>query len=188
MTQADKKLLRSRFLEIRSSIPKARKDAYDAFLCRRVSETNAFRDASSLLLYYPIGSEPDLLSLAEQALAQGIPVGFPRCRDGVMRFYAVPSLDEKNFETGDYLNIPEPLELGSELIPDARTLCIVPALSFDPDGCRLGYGGGYYDRYLASHDPISIGCAYPELRSDLSLHILPTDLCVDTVIWAEPSV
>ena len=185
MIQADKQSLRSRFIGIRSNIPKPLKDRYDRSLCGLVSETDAFRNASALLLYYPIGSEPDLLDLAKLALERGISVGFPRCRGDVMRFHAVPSLDMCHFEIGDYLNIPEPKENGSELIPDRKTLCIVPALAFDGEGYRLGYGGGYYDRYLACHEPVSIGCAYPELRSEISLHIRPTDLCVDSVIWAD---
>ena len=185
MTQQDKPALRSRLLKIRDGLPQSLKASYDRSLVSQISLSAFFRDASSLLLFHPVGSEPDLLPLFALAKAQGIPVGFPRCREGVMDFYIIPELDESFFAPGPYKNIPEPDKTCQKLVPDTRTLCVVPALSYDRERYRIGYGGGYYDRFLSEYPVRSVGVVYPELLSVSSLHILESDVPVQLLLTAE---
>ena len=83
-------------------------------------------------------------------------------------FHKINSLSE--LKVGEY-GIPEPAPSAPEIKGGEKTICIVPALAYDKDGNRLGYGGGYYDRFLSTYKGISILAIYSFLYTDS----LPTD-------------
>lgn len=141
----------------------------DAELCRRICELDEFSECETVLLYYPVGRETNVLPIMSAALERGKRVAFPRCDKAThrMTFYYVSSSDE--LTVGAY-GIPEPttsLPYGGE-----RSVCILPALAFDRERNRLGYGGGYYDRFLADYRGVSIA---PVREGFLSDSTLPTD-------------
>ena len=157
--------LRPAFLAKRASLDeKYRQDAEHQAIQNLIS-TEEFSSADKLLLYYPIRSEADPLPLIEIARGLGKRVAFPICNkdDLTMRFFEISSRED--FSLGAY-NIPEPKEDLGELICDERTLCIVPALLYSKDGHRLGWGKGYYDRFLADFDGISVGFTYDGFVAD----------------------
>ena len=144
-----------------------------AKICNTAMNLISFRHAEIVLLYAPIKSEIDVIPLAKAAWERGKAVAFPRCNkeDRTMKFHFVSSLDE--FEVGAY-NIMEPKEDAPIYDPltDTRVaICYVPGLTFDVYGYRLGYGGGYYDRFLADFHGISLAPTYHTLLCDC----LPTD-------------
>ena len=123
--------------------------------------------AESLFIFYPLEGEVNLLPLADYAKENGKSIAFPICEDkgGNMRFCEVSSLDE--LETGSF-GIKEPSSDSPEKLPQ-NTVIFLPALSVDKKGYRLGYGKGYYDRYLAKHaelKPFLVGVIYDELLLD----------------------
>ena len=151
--------LRPKALEKRGALDeKYRQDAEQKAIQHLVS-TEEFSRADKILLYYPVKSEADPLPLFEIARELGKKVAFPKCNkdDLTMRFFEISS--QKDLSLGAY-NIPEPKEDLGELICDERTLCVVPALLYSRDGHRLGWGKGYYDRFLAGFAGVSIGFAY----------------------------
>ena len=99
-----------------------------------------------------------------------IKVAFPiSIKDlSVLDFRVVSSFDELSI--GAY-NICEPSENSEKAIFSDRSICIVPALAFDRSGNRLGYGKGFYDRFLNSFTGLSVGVTFDELLCDT----LPTD-------------
>ncbi len=143
--------------------------ASDARLADRIVETSAFSDCETVLLYYPVGRETDVLPLMAAALSQGKKVAFPKCDKSThtMTFYYASSPDE--LKAGAY-GIPEPT--GAQAFRGERSVCILPGLAFARDGNRLGYGGGYYDRFLAEYDGVAIA---PVRDGFLSDETLPTD-------------
>ena len=95
-----------------------------------------------------------------------------------------PTLDE--LERGAY-SIPEPRADAEVFSHRRHALCIVPALAFDRRGFRLGYGGGYYDKFLKEFDGVSLGVTYDALIADK----LPTgvyDVPVDVIITERRSI
>jgi len=123
-----------------------------------------FTNANSLMIYYSIDREPDTLRIAETALSMGKTVAFPYCYlGGKMEARAVKALDEL---VPAMLKIPAPAKSSAYVSPDALDLIIVPALTYDKDGYRLGYGGGYYDRYLEKLSAFTIGIARDKLLCD----------------------
>ena len=176
----EKKLLRKYFKNIRESFTKEDKEAFDLALIENAENTAEFLNSDTLLIYYPLGSEPNLLPLAKKALALGKTVGFPvtNIAEKCLSFYKVTDLSGMNI--GAY-GICEPSKDNELILDFDNALCIVPALSFDSSGNRLGYGGGYYDRFLSNYKGTSALLIYSALRSD---HI-PTDIydvCVDIII------
>ena len=135
---------------------------------------------STLLLFYPKGSEIDLLPVFHAARARGILCAFPRCgvKKGEMEFYYVNNLD--GLEAGAY-GIREPKEGAIPVTDLTGALMLVPALAFDREGHRIGYGGGYYDRYLQKHGVRSIGVIYEALLAD-SLPHEPHDVSVEILV------
>ena len=117
-----------------------------------------YKAASKLLLYYPIGKEPDLLTLASE---DGKKAAFPVVRKGKMIFYN--SENTESFRPGA-LGIPEPDANSCEPVADlAGSFCVVPALALDRRGIRIGYGGGYYDKFLRAYSGFSVCAVFPEL-------------------------
>ncbi len=159
--------LRKIYSDRRAALPD--QSANDEFLCARIAETEAFRNCKTVLLYHPIGNETNVLPLMDMAVSQNKRVAFPKCDKAThkMTFYYTSSLDELN--KGAY-NIPEPTT--AQAFRGEASVCIVPALAFDRSGNRLGYGGGYYDRFLADYTGVSIA---PVRDGFLSDELLPSD-------------
>ena len=129
-----------------------------------------FQTAKTLLFYCPLPHEISLIPVFHYARERNIDCAFPRCGEkaGEMQFYYVDTLDE--LEVGKY-GIREPKPTARPVTDFEGALVFVPALSFDREGYRLGYGGGYYDRFLEAHPLTSVGLAYETLLS----HSLPRD-------------
>ena len=162
--------LRKQHLERRSAISADVRAARDEKICKNILSSAVYRYADILLLYYPIKGEVNILPVMEAAVAAGKKVAFPRCRaeDHSMTFYYASSAAD--FEKGAY-GLQEPLTHLPVFDPEENSgknvLCVVPAVVYDRRGYRVGYGGGYYDRFFGKFKPASIGVAYEEfiLRS-----------------------
>jgi 5-formyltetrahydrofolate cyclo-ligase len=177
-SDADKRKARIELSKIRADIYD--KAEYSALLCNGIATSDDYKNTDILLLYFPTRSEPDLTPLAEIAWHDGKQVAFPISRTDslTLDFRVVSSLDE--LCEGAY-GIREPDGDAEETIVTDRTLCVVPALAIDRDGYRLGYGKGYYDRFLASFCGLSIGIVF----SDFLVGELPHgkyDIATDMII------
>lgn len=142
--------------------------------------TEEFSCADKILLYFPVKSEADPLPIFEIAKEQDKKIAFPKCNknDLTMKFFEVCSRND--LIPGAY-NIPEPNGDTGELSCDERTLCIVPALLYSRDGHRLGWGKGYYDRFLADFDGITVGFTYDAFVVD-ELPCTEHDVALDMII------
>ena len=181
----EKNLVRQKHKKIRNSIPDDKRAEYDEKICNKIMSLVSYRFAETVLLYARVNSEIDVSRIAESALAAGKRVAYPRCIPGTteMEFHYISSLDELS---PGAMNIPEPSS--SALLFDPRSvngkdkcLCVIPALAFDKRGYRIGYGKGFYDRYLSRFECNRAGVIY----SDLLVEELPNgrfDLKVDFIV------
>ncbi len=178
--RAEKKEVRRRYRALRQSLSLADRHAWDRMLCEQILVLPCYQNAQTLLAFYPIGDEPDLLPVVTHALSVGKTVAFPVCEPetATMTFRIVCSLDE--LAVGAY-GIPEPTDACPALFDFDSALCLVPALSFDRRGYRIGYGKGYYDRFLSAHPADTVGAIYHALMAD-ALPIEPTDRAVSILV------
>ena len=122
--------------------------------------TPDWENAQVIGLYYSFGLEWDTHTLIDIALSQGKIVTLPKTNplDKSMRFYQFKTNNSlENVYQDIWEHIPKP-----ELLVEAddHHLIIVPGLAFDKNGYRIGYGGGYYDRYLAQYHHRKISLAH----------------------------
>lgn len=178
----EKAALRKRCAVLRDGIDAESKRRMDERICAAVASLAVFRFAQAVLLYHPIRSEVNVLPLLDAALAQGKEVYLPLCDkevSGKMTFRRVG--DRSELVPGAF-GVMEPREDAAQFVcDDKRTLCVIPALAFSRDGYRLGYGKGYYDRFLGGYSGSTVGVQY----SDLLLPQVPRnrfDLQVDLVV------
>ena len=154
-------------------------------LSLRVTLMPEFSVARNIMMYYSVEREPDTLEIAKIALSKGKTVAFPFCyRGGIMQARIVNSLSQLK---PAMLGIPAPPENAPVIAPEDLDLVIVPALTYDKDGFRLGYGGGYYDRYLYEINALTIGLA----RERLIMDRLPRerhDIAVNRVITEDKTL
>lgn len=163
--RASKKELRVKFTAVRRAISKSRRAALDEAIRNNLFASDVYRRAKTLLIYDAVNLEIVTRPIVERALSDGIAVAYPRCEreNHTMTFhFAKPS----ELSPGAY-GICEPPGDAPAFDPSAscgdQTLCIVPALVYDRDGYRLGYGGGYYDRFLPHFRGVTAGMIYDEL-------------------------
>ncbi len=159
----DKKAIRAALLKKRAAIVGPRRTKLDEALCRHIAAHPDFRGADALLLYLPMRGEPDLTPLLYIALARNIPVYLPRCEENGMRFLAYLGKDQLS---PDCFGIPAPPADAPEAKPTSKTLCILPGLAADKKGTRLGYGGGFYDRFLPRFEGKTIFALYSAMICD----------------------
>lgn len=178
----DKKTARRYFLDLRASLTSEELTEQSQALCKAIMALPEFHRADTLLLFFPTRNEPDLSCLAERALALGKAVAYPisHTETCTLSFHSVGSLSELTPST---YGIPEPSPSAPEPALTDASLCVVPALAYDRRGYRLGYGKGYYDRFLKDFCGTSIGVALdgflchtlPVGEHDIPLDILITE-------------
>lgn len=143
----EKTALRRRMKAAREGWEAEYRQGADAAIARRTLETAAWRAAGTVFAYVSVGCEVDTHALIRAALRQGKRVCAPRCLGGGrMEARQIASLDALVPAAHGLL---EPAE-GERLVPaEEIDLILAPCLAADRAGWRLGYGGGYYDRFLA---------------------------------------
>ena len=177
----DKKAARRFFIDKRKGLSSDELNQRSAGLCEHIISLKEFTRADTVLIFAPTRNEPDLSGVAHKAWELKKRVAFPisRTADCTLDFRAVNSMNE--LAVGAY-GIFEPSENAAPATPTERTLCVVPALAVDKNGFRLGYGKGYYDRFLKNFKGTSV-CA---LLSEFSCNSLPydeNDIPVDITIF-----
>ena len=151
--------MRAVWKQKRASLSAEKKQALDSAIVKEIARSRQFRQASGILLYAPMTGEIDLSPLVRIARKLGKRVAFPRCdtESETMRFYELSP--NARLCVGAY-GIFEPPADAPLYTPDKRTLCILPALTCDPHGNRLGYGKGYYDKFLKTFEGVTLCALY----------------------------
>lgn len=157
-----KKRLREEIKEQRRGMSPEAKAAADAKILDRLCGMREYGACKTLLTYVSLPIEVDTLKLIERALLDGKRVAVPRCVPGTrqMEFYVITDMEDLMPQTYGVLE-PKP-EVCSLLDNYDQSICIVPALAYDRMGYRLGYGAGYYDRFLSGYPGRKIGLVYQE--------------------------
>ena len=159
----EKKLLRKKMRLLRRNI--ADKKEKSLLLQQALLKESCFLSADMLFVYLPLPDEPETFLLMEEAFAMGKTVAAPRClTDGEMEFFIVRSMDD--LRPGSYGILEPEYSENSIITPTNNTLILVPGMAFDQMGYRLGYGKGYYDRYLGKHPAVTAGLCFYECLSD----------------------
>jgi 5-formyltetrahydrofolate cyclo-ligase len=184
-----KSLLRTQFKSIRSAYSLKEKEKLDKKITNRLINMWKFREAEILFCYVSFGIEVDTRSIIRISLEQGKKIAVPRCVDGKreLEFYTIKSMEE--LKPGAF-GVLEPEQKAENRITDLNSgLCIVPALSFDREGFRLGFGKGYYDRFLSEFEAFTVGLCYsdcvvdrlPHGKYDKNVDILVTEKSLYTI-------
>lgn len=179
----NKKQLRRYFSDIRKTEKSKEKDR---LIAERLLSANEVKNADIVLMYASFGTEADTWQLAEKLLERRSILAYPLCGDNSgMTFHIVSSV--KQLSAGKY-GIFEPDASQPQPFLTERSVCIVPGLAFTEKGDRLGYGGGYYDRFLAAHKvPCRIALSYDRLVVQ-ELPLMPHDIRTDIIVTEERTV
>ena len=176
----DKKALRQKIREQKRAMTPAQIEEASRKLAEQFLATEAYRNAKTLYGYLPYNQEVRTLPVLQQALADGKRVAVPKVYEDEMRFIYLTDLNQ--VETG-YAGIPEPIA-DEPIADDPTALVLMPGLAFDREGHRIGYGGGFYDKFLNAepgHPTVALCYAFQMVEE------LPTeefDVPVDWVLWA----
>ena len=175
--------LRAQYKDLRRKLPPFEKQRRDEAIAARVASLWQYKQCRILLCYVSTPLEVDTIGIIRRAFADGKQVAVPRCVENTrqMEFYCIQSLDELAPGTFGVLE-PNP-KTGFLLKDFTNGLCLVPALCYDWKGFRLGYGKGYYDRFLAEFKGHVIGLCYsdcirrhlPHGKYDRPVDLLVTD-------------
>ena len=176
----DKKELRQQIRQRKRAMTEAEIDAASQRLGELLAEAPLYRQAKTLYGYLPYNQEVRTVPMLQRALAEGKRVAVPKCYGDEMRFIYLEDLSQ--VEKG-YCGIPEPIA-DEPVADDPTALVLMPGLAFDPQGRRIGYGGGFYDKFLAAepnHPTLALCYAFQMVDE------IPTeefDVPVDCVLWA----
>ena len=171
--------LRRMIREKKRAMTPAEIDEKSARLGELFRESEAYRNAKSIYGYLPYNQEVRTTPMLRQAQLDGKREAVPKCYGEEMRFIWLDDLSR--VEKG-YANIPEPIDDGP-IADDPTALVLMPGLAFDPQGHRIGYGGGFYDKFLAREMHPTLALCYDFQMLD-HLETEQFDIPVDTVLWA----
>lgn len=169
-----KKALRHELIERRRAMDKAAKDAADKDIFEQLKPL--LNGVSAVFTYASTDIEVDTRRLIKYCLDMGIPVALPVSGDKELSFYRISDISE--LKRGKF-GIDEPPR-GRPAFADRDTLCVVPALCADGEGTRLGYGRGYYDRFLIGFEGRSVILCYRscKMETPAEAHDIKADMTV----------
>jgi 5-formyltetrahydrofolate cyclo-ligase len=175
----DKRTLRRQILALRDGLDTETLRRRSAAVRDALFPLNRYRSAKTVHLFVPFGSEVDTRPILEELWAREVRTVLPRVASNRQLDHLAVT-DWNELEPGAY-SIPEPMAHCPTVSPKEVELVLVPGVAFDRTGGRLGYGGGYYDRFLDA-------CPAPRVALAFALQIVPEvpreshDLLVDDII------
>lgn len=177
----DKSELRKVMKRKRSGLSAERILMYSGCIAENLIQRQEYADASVLLAYVSFSSEVNTHFLIEKAWKDGKRVAVPKCMDdSKLEFQYIRSFDD--LAPGKF-GIPEPVTGESvEYNEDDKCLLLLPGVAYTNKGDRLGYGGGYYDRYLKKHDSIPNAMLAYSLQQTETLPVDEMDVPADMII------
>lgn len=176
----DKKQLRSQIREKKQAMTQQQIEAASARLGELFAATDMYQAAKTIYGYLPYNQEVRTVPMLERALQDGKRIAVPKVYGDEMKFIYIT--DFAQIEKG-YAGIPEPVA-DEPVADDPTALVLMPGLAFDKEGRRIGYGGGFYDKFLAAEpDHPTIALCY-DFQMLPKLETEEFDIPVDCVLWA----
>lgn len=175
MSEAKDKL-RAELVALRRNMAENVRKNLDERIYNNLISLDLVKNADTFLVYASSPVEVDTRRFIGKILSQGKTIAIPKCIGMDMKFLKT---DDPGTLVRSKFGVDEP-SCGDKIRSFDGTVCIVPALRFDKAGYRLGWGGGFYDRFLAGYTGISVGICYEQCCGDV-----PTDrfdIPVNTVI------
>ena len=176
----DKKEIRAAIRVQKRAMTMEEIERRSAALGKLFLESELYKNAKTIYGYLPYNQEVRTVPMLEQALRDGKKVAIAKIFGTEMKFVAMTDLSL--VEQG-YSGIPEPIADGP-LGDDENALVLMPGMAFDPHGHRIGYGGGFYDKFLEkepNHPTLALCYEFQMLPY---LETEPHDILVDCVLWA----
>lgn len=147
-------------------------------LGEKFAASHLYKAAKSIYFYLPYNQEVRTVPMIEAALAAGKRVAVPKCYGEEMKFLWIESME--GIEPG-YCGIPEPV-FDEPVADDPTALVLMPGLAFDPQGHRIGYGGGFYDKFLEAepnHPTVALCYGFQMFdHLEVDSHDIPVDLVI----------
>ena len=175
----DKPALRQYIRTLKQQMTEAEIDQKSQLLCSMLLDSDLYRNAKSIYGYMNYNQEVRTQDLLKQAIRDGKRVAIPKCYGKEMRFIWIDDLSQT---VKSSCGIPEPIH-DTPVADDPTALVLLPGIAFDATGHRIGYGGGYYDKFLAvepNHPSVALCYDFQLLKQ------LPTDeydIPADLVLW-----
>ena len=165
----EEEFARGTFNTIKKTYKETKKE-YDRKITEKFLSSTAYKNANAILCYVSTEIEVDTFAILKKAFSDKKIVAVPRCIPNThfMDFIIIKSFDD--LEKGAYGVLEPKLTITEKIIGDEKSICVIPALLYDYFGYRLGYGGGYYDRFLADFKGNAIGIIYFENLKDSLSH------------------
>ena len=176
----NKKELRALVREKKRAMTPAEIEEKSRILGKKFRECAAYQKAKTIYGYLPYNQEVRTVPILAQALADGKQVAVPKVYGDDMKFILLPDLTRVS---KGYAGIPEPIDDGP-VAADEEALVLMPGLVFDKMGHRIGYGGGFYDKFLSREpDHPTVALCY-DFQVMERIETEAFDIPVDVVLWA----
>ncbi|NMB44803.1 MAG: 5-formyltetrahydrofolate cyclo-ligase [Firmicutes bacterium] len=186
-----KEAIRRKLLKVRDGLTSAERRQWNIAIQERFFALPMVVSARRIMLFLAFGSEVDTWLLLDQAIALGKEVVAPVCLPETKALALYPITCRTEAEPGHW-GIHEPRKVGEPVAPHTLDVVVVPGVAFDGRGNRIGYGGGYYDRFLEQATQAwKVGVCYDlQLLEDVpaAKHDIPVDVLVtetQTIIMCE---
>lgn len=134
-----------------------------------------YKKAKVIYCYIDVNNEVGTREIIEHSIQIGKEVAVPKVKDNIINFYRIYSLQEVALGC---FQIPEPV---NRMIPDTPDIIIVPGVAFSYRLERMGYGGGYYDRFLKESHAFKLGIAF-EFQMFEKLPVEKHDITMDMIL------
>ena len=178
--QNEKNLLRKNLIQKRIEIPAHDKLIMDMKIFNSLINLEQIKKAETILTYASTSIEVDTFMLINWAISIGKTVALPVTFKEHIAFYRINNISE--LKSGVFGILEPDVDEKNHIIDYRSSACIVPALAFDDDGFRIGYGKGYYDKFLSNYYGVKIGICYkdfimkiPKENHDTNVEIIVTD-------------
>lgn len=147
MNREEKRILRNKILSVRNTLDKEIKDKMDYEIYNKLISSELYLKAKNIFIYISFDKEIETKKIIDKALEDKKKVYIPKIYrdDKSMKAIRLRSFEDLRENS---MGILEPMDDSDYIIKEEIELIIVPGVVFDLNGNRIGYGGGYYDRYL----------------------------------------